>query len=259
MKVSVVIPVFNGKKFLAGCLDAMMRQTCRDLEIIVVDDASTDGSTDIARSYPGVRVISFERNRGPSAARNAGIEAASGEWIHFMDVDDMINNRFYELMAAAAVAADADIACSGMIHESKPHRTTIYHEQRVLTTTDEKFRVTRAGVWGYVWRYLFRMSMLRDRGLGFEEGRLIEDLPFVVAAIYFSNRMVLVPGAEYTYVRQPGSLMQNRDREHRRRRHRDHRHAKELRHNFARLHGFHIAGVPTWAGPLSLFYVKWFT
>jgi hypothetical protein len=129
----------------------------------------------------------------------------------------------------------------------------------VLVSTDEKFRVTKAAVWSYVWRYLFRASMLREHGLHFEEGRLVEDMPFTVRAIYFAGSVVLVPGAVYSYLLHPGSIMQNRDPEHRRRRHRDLRHARTLRHNFAREHGFRIPGVPTWAGPLSLWYVKWFT
>ncbi|MDR2912263.1 MAG: glycosyltransferase [Alistipes sp.] len=258
MKVSVVIPVYNGEKYLAACLDGMMRQTHRDLEIIVVDDGSGDRSPEIARSYP-VKVVAFERNRGLSAARNAGMAAATGEYLHFMDVDDEINDEFYERLAAAALATGADVACCGMVHEPKPHRTTLFSERRVIAETREKFRVTKAGVWSYVWRYLFRRSFLTEHGLSFEEGRLVEDMPFTVPAIYHAAGVVVVPGAEYTYKLNEGSIMQVRSREHRRRRHRDLRHAKELRHNFARAHGFSIPGVPTWAGPLSLLYVKWLT
>jgi glycosyltransferase involved in cell wall biosynthesis len=260
MKVSVIVPVYNGEKFIAGCLDGLMRQTYRDLEIIVVNDGSTDRSLEIAERYrTAVRIIGFEQNRGLSAARNAGMEAATGEYLHFLDVDDTVNDEFYERMSAAAAETDSDVACCGMVHQPKPHRTILYKEQRVLTTTDGKFRATKAAVWSYVCRYLFRVSMLKECGLAFEEGRLIEDMPFTVPAVYFANRIVLVPGAVYTYVLQPGSIMQNRDPQHRRRRHRDLRHAKELRHNFARKYGFRIPGVPTWAGPLSLLYTKWFT
>ena len=259
MKISVIIPVYNGEKYVAECLDGMMRQTHKDLELIVVNDGSTDCSLEIAKQYPGVRIISFEENRGLSAARNAGMDAATGAYIHFMDVDDVINEEFYERLAEAAGTNDADAACCGMIHEPKPHRTTLFDEQRVLTEPREKFRVTKAGVWSYVWRYLFRAGFLRECGLRFEEGRMVEDMPFTVPAVYFANKVVLTPGAVYTYMLREGSIMQTRSREHLRRRRRDLRHAKELRHNFARAHSFSIPGVPTWAGPLSLFYVKWFT
>ena len=259
MKVSVVIPVYNGEKYIAECLDNMMRQTYKNLEIIVVDDGSTDGTPEIARRRPGIRVISFEKNRGPSAARNAGIDAATGEYIHFMDVDDAINDRFYELMAAAVENSGADMACCEMINERKPHRNSMLPRPGVLTSVEDKLRVTNVGRWGYAVRYLFRTGFLRERALRFEEGRIIEDMPFSLQAVYFANRIVLVPGAVYTYIFRPNSQMSTYTREHRRRRHRDHRHAKEVRHNFARKHRFTIPGVPTWAGPLSLFYVKWFT
>ncbi len=257
MKISVIIPVYNGEAYVAGCLDGMMRQTHDDLELIVVNDGSTDRSLEIAKEYP-VRIVSFEQNRGLAAALNAGMDAATGDYLHFMDVDDAINDEFYEHLAAAALDTDADIASAGMVNEPKPHRTTIFTERRELVDTAEKLKVTNVGLWGYKVRYLFRISFLRAHDLRFEEGRLIEDMPFSLRAIYFANKVVLTPGAVYTYIRREGSIMQTGSREHRRRRHRDHRHAKEVRHNFARAHNFRIPGVPTRL-PLSLFYCKWLT
>ena len=257
MKISVIIPVYNGEKYVAGCLDNMMRQSYKELEIIVVNDGSTDGSLEIAKNYP-VRIICFEENRGLAAALNAGMDAATGEYLHFMDVDDAINDEFYERMATAALETDADAACAGMVNEPKPHRTTIYHERRVLTTLDEKMEVTNVGRWAYKVRYLFRVDCLRRHEIRFEEGRLIEDMPFSLQAIYYANKVVLVPGAVYTYILREGSIMQTRSKEHRRRRHRDHRHAKEFRHKFARRNKFRIPGVPTWGFP-ALWYAKWLT
>lgn len=257
MRISVIIPVYNGEKYIAECLGHMARQTYGDLEVIVVNDGSTDRTAEIAAKY-AVRLISQE-NRGVSAARNAGIDAATGEYVHFMDADDAVNDRFYELLAAAATETGADVACSGMINEPKPHRTMVWTERRELVTTEEKFRATNVGVWSFSVRYLFRAEFLRAHDLRFEEGRIIEDMPFSIAAVYFANKVVTVPGAEYTYIFRPGSQMAVRDRARRRKRHRDHRHAKELRHNFARKHGFRIPGVPTALGPISLFYVKWLT
>jgi glycosyltransferase involved in cell wall biosynthesis len=200
------------------------------------------------------------QNRGLSAARNEGMDAATGDYIHFMDVDDAINDRFYELLSKAVVETDADVACCGMINEPKPHRTLLFTERRELVTTKDKFGVTNVGVWSFVWRYLFRAEFLKKHEeLRFEEGRLIEDMPFTVPAIYFANKVVTVPGAEYRYIWREGSIMATRDKARRKKRHQDHRHAKTLRHNFARKHGFRIPGVPTVLGPISLFYVKWLT
>jgi len=264
MKISVIIPAYNGEKYIAACLDCMARQTHRDLEIIVVDDGSTDRTAEIAAGYAGARLpqlkVIRQPNGGPSVARNAGMAAATGDYIHFMDVDDAINDRFYELLAAAATETGADVACCEVINEPKPHRSTPIAERRVLWTVDEKMRGTNVGRWAYVWRYLFRASMLRDHAIAFEPGRLVaEDMPFSIQAIYFARGVAMTPGAVYTYKLNEGSIMSTRTREHRRRRHRDLRHARELRHRFARRHGFRIPGVPTRWGALSLLYVKWLT
>jgi glycosyltransferase involved in cell wall biosynthesis len=258
MKISVIIPIYNGEKYVAECIENILRQTHGDLEIIVVDDGSTDCSIEIAEKYP-VKIIRLEQNRGPAAARNAGMDAASGKYIHFMDVDDTINNEFYEKMAIAVEETNAEIACCGMINEPKPHRTIIFKESLELISIKEKLKVTNVGRWGYTVRYLFNVDFLKAHNLRFEDGRLIEDLPFSFSAVYFANKLVTVPNAIYTYIRRTDSIMTKRDKIHYKKKHKDLRHAKEFRHHFARKHGFKIPGVPTAMGILSLLYVKWLT
>ena len=257
MKISVVIPVYNGELYIAECIERLLRQTYENLEIVVVSDGSTDRSVEIAEKYP-VKIIQFEQNRGPATARNAGMDVATGKYVHFMDVDDAINDEFYEKLAIAVEETQADIACCGMINEPKPHRTMIFKERLELTTTKEKLKVTNVGRWGYSVRYLFNVDFLKANNLRFEEGRFIEDMPFSFAAVYFANKLVTVPDAIYTYIFRKNSIMTRRDRAHYKKKHRDLRHAREFRHNFARKHGFKIPGVPT-MGWLSLFYVKWLT
>lgn len=256
--ITVVIPVYNGESYLRDCLENMLGQSYKRLEIIVVDDGSTDGSAAIARRYP-VRVEQFPSNRGLSAARNAGIELAQGDYVHFMDVDDAVNADFYKMLAEAATATGLpDMVCSGMVNEAKPHRTVLFDKRQTLTTIEQKLLVTKAGKWSYAVRYLFRRTWLNAHNLRFEEGRYIEDVPFTLSAMFFSDALVVVPGAVYTYIHRENSIMTRKDRAHRRKKHRDMRHAKTFRHHFARKHRFKIPGVPT-CGPLALFYVKWFT
>jgi len=258
MKISVIIPVYNGEKYIAQCIENMLCQTYKNLEIIVINDGSVDNSVKIAEKYP-VKIIHFEKNRGPSAARNAGIDVATGEYLHFMDVDDAINDVFYEKMANAVKQTNADIACSGMINERKPHRNVIFSEQMKLSSVEEKLKITNVGKWGYAVRYLFKIDFLKAHNLRFEEGRFIEDMMFSLSAVYFSKELVTVPDAVYTYIFRKNSITTNRDQAHRKKRHQDARYMNELRHNFARKHGFKIPGVPTSMGFLSLFFVKWFT
>lgn len=254
--ISVIVPVYNGELYVKECIENILNQTYKSIEIIVIDDGSSDHSAAIAQSYP-IRLIQFPKNKGLSAARNAGIDAATGEYIHFYDVDDTVNNCFYENMANAIVETGADIACGGIVNEAKPHRTMRIDTQLVITDTQEKLKKTNVGRWGYSVRYLFKKEFLNKNSLRFEEGRFIEDMPFSLAAVYFSNKIVFVPNAVYTYIKREGSIMTKRDKSHVKKRHQDYNHAKEVRHYFARKHGFKIPGVPT--GRFGLFFVKWFT
>ena len=99
VKVSVVIPVYNVEDYLRDCLDSIVNQTLKDIEIICINDGSTDNSLEILEHYKSkderIKVISQE-NGGISAARNKGIDLASGDYISFIDSDDYIDNNFYE-------------------------------------------------------------------------------------------------------------------------------------------------------------------
>lgn len=254
--VSVIIPVFNGEAYLKNCLDNILGQSYTNLDVIVVNDGSTDNSSMIAAGYP-VRTINLPRNRGLSVARNTGIDHAKGEYIHFMDVDDRVNTDFYREMVQAITATGVEIACSGMVNEPKPHRTMLFTERLLLSSVDDKLKVTNVGKWGFAVRYLFKTDLLERHDLRFMEGRLIEDLPFSLSAVFFAKGVVVVPNAVYTYILREGSIMTRRDRAHREKKHRDLRYMKTFRHRFARKHHFKIPGVPT--GRFSLFFVKWFT
>ncbi len=111
VKVSVVVPVYNADQYLKQCLDSIQRQTLKDIEIIIIDDGSTDGSAFICRQYLADRRFSYyyKENEGLAAARADGIERASGEYIGFIDSDDWIEPDMYEKMYEAAKCNDSDI------------------------------------------------------------------------------------------------------------------------------------------------------
>lgn len=254
--ISVIIPIYNGEKYVKECLEMVLSQSYSHLEVIAVIDGSTDRSLTIAQQFP-VKIIDNVTNKGLAYSRNVGMDAAQGDYIHFLDVDDAINPDFYENMMLALIETGAEVACSGIVNEAKPHRTMLINQRQVLTSTEDKLKATNVGRWGYAVRYLFPKSFLKEHELRFEVGRLIEDMAFSIAAIYFTASLVMVPDCTYTYIHREGSIMTKRDKAHRKKKHQDLRHAKELRHHFARKHKFKIPGVPT--GRFSLFFVKWFT
>lgn len=106
-KVSVIVPVYNSEQELRDCLGSLVEQTEKDIEIIVIDDASTDNSPEIEaeyqKKYPNVKVYRNERNLGQSETRNRGIELAEGDYIAFLDSDDYVNPGMYEELYQAAV------------------------------------------------------------------------------------------------------------------------------------------------------------
>ena len=196
--VSVIIPVYNGEKYLAQCIENMLCQTHKNLEIIVIDDGSTDNSAAIAERYP-VKLIRQE-NQGVSTARNTGIAAATGEYLHFMDVDDAVNLDFYERMLEAALATDADMACCEVVHERLPGLSMFFSDKLVVADPEDKMVLTNVGNQGFCVKYLFRTDFLNNSGLRFEKELChSEDLVLTIQAVYFANKIVSVPHAVYYY------------------------------------------------------------
>lgn len=112
--ISVIVPVYNVKPYLKKCVDSICNQTYQNLEIILVDDGSTDGSGEMCDEYAKIdsRVVALhQKNAGQGAARNYGLEKAHGEWIGFVDADDWIDRNYYEKLVQAAETAGADMAC----------------------------------------------------------------------------------------------------------------------------------------------------
>ena len=116
MKISIIVPVYNLEAYIEATLNSIIRQTCRDLEIIVVDDGSSDGTPEIldryASLYPAVKVVR-QRNEGVSAARLTGVKHAAGEFVGFVDGDDLIDPDMYERLLANALKYNADISHCG--------------------------------------------------------------------------------------------------------------------------------------------------
>ncbi|MCD8223998.1 MAG: glycosyltransferase [Clostridiales bacterium] len=120
--ISLIIPVYNGEKYLRRCLDSVAGQTFRDMEIIVVDDGSSDGSLAICREYEAAdarfHVIAKE-NSGASDSRNRAIAQASGEYLQFMDCDDWLSEDASEIFAGAAKRYDSDLVIADFYRVEK--------------------------------------------------------------------------------------------------------------------------------------------
>ena len=219
--ISVIIPVFNAVAYLPACLDSVLAQTYRDIEVIIVDDGSTDGSGDVCDDYASrdARIAVFHQpNGGPSAARNKGLELAGGEYIAFIDCDDVVHERYLEVLADEMNRHQADIVQSPyqIIPDSKrseygPNRLKQplpnNYQTKVLTADEAMLSMLyQQGMADSSPCKLFHRSLFE--GLRFPVVyRVYEDL-YAMAQIYpLIQRMVWVDVPMYFYFKQDSGTL----------------------------------------------------
>jgi glycosyltransferase involved in cell wall biosynthesis len=203
--ISVIIPVYNVEKYLRRCLDSVINQTFRDLEIICVNDGSTDSSSEILEEYKSKdeRIIVINKvNGGLSSARNAGMKVAQGEYIGFVDSDDWIDLDFFEKLYVAAKKHDADAACTGIkrVYSSgKVLKKLDFSEEILLRKCSEKYSYLEIPKKCYVWNKIYKKSEVERQNLLFKEGVTFEDCYFTIRFLYHSDKIVAVPNIYYNY------------------------------------------------------------
>lgn len=201
--VSVIIPAFNVEDFIRPCLDSVLGQTLQDIEVICVDDGSTDGTGKILREYeekdPRVRVLTQD-NRGAGAARNLGLQEAKGETLSFLDGDDffepdMLETAYRKLKETRAqfVVFDSDVYFEDtkeFYHKSQIKYNAIppYEPFHRRSVTDNVFRIFI----GWAWDKLYDAEFIRSSGLRFQEIRTTNDMYFVFSALVISERIAVI-------------------------------------------------------------------
>lgn len=244
-KISVIVPVYNAEKYLARCLDSLLGQTFTDFEVICINDGSVDDSQKILDKYAArdkrFTVIN-KKNAGVSAARNDGIKRARGEYIHFMDADDVIDDEYYARMISGA--RGADMVCSGFVSNSKYSSNLRYKRFHNLMGLFGKLFWTQALVKSFVWRYLFRVDFIKRNKLMFDTSLISqEDAIFVLDAIAVANRVIIVPNVNYHYIFNDTSALNNRDASHRRKLKEQYKFAKQYKSVYARKHNVYTLWV----------------
>ncbi|MDR2210033.1 MAG: glycosyltransferase [Spirochaetaceae bacterium] len=205
IKVSVIIPVYNTAPYLTRCLDSVCDQTLTDIEILCINDGSTDRSLEILRDYEGrdsrVRVISFEQNKGVSVARNTGIDAAQGEYIGFVDSDDYVDLDFYEKLYTEVNGNGVEIV--------KGLELKIIHPDGSISVDkhNDKIRKNKIHFWTEYTSAIFNRQFIQRNNIYFPEGLLVgEDPCFTLKASILSKSIRVIESAQYYYVRRVNSL-----------------------------------------------------
>lgn len=203
--VSVVIPVYNIEEHLAECLDSVLNQTLQDIEVICVDDGSTDASPGILRQYADadrrVRVV-MQANAGPGAARNNGMERAVGEYIIFLDSDDWFEPDFLEKMVDRIGETGADmVICRSVSFDTATGKelpsswmlntAELGDEFAAEDVAQRVFQITH----GWPWDKLYRRSFVEREGFRFPDLRNSQDMVFVFPSILRAEKIALVERA----------------------------------------------------------------
>jgi len=208
--ISIIIPVYNIRDYVERCIRSVCAQTYRNLEIIIVDDGSTDGSGEVCDALAlqdrRIRVIHTE-NRGQGAARNRGLAVAKGEYTGFVDGDDYIDSDMYSFLTSLMRRPEQpQIAVCGHYFE-KNGRDVKAHRMRSprVFSRDESIRllVKDRLLMNYTWDKLFRRELLE--GVKFEEGVLFEDISFVYKPVFKAERVAVFDKPKYHYVQRGGS------------------------------------------------------
>ncbi len=219
-QVSIVVPIYNSEKFLARCLQSLQQQTYQSIEILLIDDGSTDQSAVICReaAKQDSRItVVHQSNAGLGAARNRGIDEASGDYICFVDSDDYVDPCYVETLLKNIQRTNADIAICNhwSIQEGQPNETAVENPAFVKYTGPAReyykklLTNTRLNLQAFVWRCLYKRTVFDSEvtHVRFATGQLIEDV-LLMMQLYTKSGLKVTTQATplYYYVQHPASL-----------------------------------------------------
>lgn len=205
--VSIIVPVFNTAPWLERCLNSLLNQSLKTIEVIMVDDASADNSKEIMKEYCNLRPDIFkccfhESNMGLGATRNTGMAQATGEFLGFIDSDDYVASDMFAAMYEQAVEKESDIVLCGYTEISEDGRSSSFTPEQM--SVEQVFSSKR-------WQpsacmKLFRRKFVSDNSLIFPTSSFAEDMAFMAKALMLSPKLSVVEQAFYYYCKRRSSL-----------------------------------------------------
>ncbi len=215
MDVSVIIPVYNAEPYLKQCLDSVLAQTFKNIEIIIINDCSNDNSFQIIEEYrktdSRIISISLKKTAGPGNARNEGIKAATGKYIVFIDSDDWITEDYVEILYNNIEKYNCDMVSANFyIYDDKTGRLKTDKNPKDLYNAD--FNISKKKQYflllnnNYIWIRIYRKDFLKANNIYFKLNKL-EDSLFLWETVIFSDNFIFIDKTIYYYrVNRTGSL-----------------------------------------------------
>ena len=225
-KVTVIVPVYNVEPYLEECLDSIVNQTYTDLEIILIDDGSTDKSLEIIKKYAqeDKRIVFItQSNLGVSAARNTGLKMATGEYILFVDSDDTIRQDTVARLRQHAIKTGSDIVIGNVTClEIDGSKRRIFSRSKMMFSVDNisgdlcyTQLMESSGFPPVVYLYFTKSDFIRDNKLYFKEGVVHEDELWCIQAMLHSSDISLIDFNYYLYRKREGSIMNSDNKKYR--------------------------------------------
>ena len=222
-KISVIVPVYNQEKYIQCCIDSILNQTLKDIEICIIDDFSTDNSLSIINKYysglSNTKIIHNTENKGLSISRNIGIKNTSDEFIVFIDSDDFIDKNFLEVLYFYAKKHNADVVSMGYKNviennnnwitsteiktTNTPYIITNDLESRLIAMCQKKFIAN-------AWCKILKRSFIYEYNLYFDK-IISEDVLFNFLLLYYSTKYIVIPDALYNYRQTKNSITRCND------------------------------------------------
>ena len=218
--VSVIVPVYNVKPYLNKCIESIVKQSYRNLEIILIDDGSDDGSSEICDLWSlrdgRIRVI-HQENRGLSGARNSGIDVSSGDYILFVDSDDLVGPDLVSHCIEVMSQTDSDVCVfrfNNVSENGKECTDSRYKElfpkEKTLSPRDAIKQILLMRLPNYAWSYMSRASLLKGK-VYFPQGKVMEDLATTYLIWGGASRIAFLDEACYFYRVRSGSILASKN------------------------------------------------
>lgn len=218
-KLSIIVPVYNVEKYLPKCLESLIKQTLKDIEIICVNDGSMDNSLAILKEFASkdsrIKIID-NQHQGVAKTRNTGIEQSTGEYIGFVDSDDYIDIDFFEKLYNSATKSNSDIAIASILKHKNFFNiyNAKYTKEETAITIQDKIKLCedKKHFFFYAWNKIYHSGFIKENNIKFSEGQIYEDVMFAIKALYYSNKIISVYGTKYHYIEHENSLTKYKDK-----------------------------------------------
>jgi len=203
--LSIVVPIYNVRDYLIPCLESLTAQTLADLEVILVDDGSTDGSGDIADQFAAGRAgwtVLHVPNGGLGRARNIGLDNSQSPFVAFVDSDDLVPRDAYELMFHAVSESGSDMVCGGVLRFDGARTFSSPLHRRALLRNQMRTHIRETPALIYdttAWNKIYRRGFLKEHSLRFPEGVYYEDIPFTLPAHFLASSVDIIVDPVYLW------------------------------------------------------------